>query len=284
MLGSLGNWLTWTTTNPKDEWDTWEVWQRSQPTSHYEKSDIYSYYLTVSPQFKVPKFSASVSPKSTYYVYCFGDFAALLVNPSYDLTCVDIANYCLLLLDFYDKCKGISRHITGDPVGISVLREVVKKNSSIPLHAHDFNQYAYDYGIIHAHTVAQYSLSTLLMRMVASYMNTTSSHGNYPAITVARCEKAYKEYAFGDRSRLKFESTPINIPQKIFVEEGRCSSWPRDSATCSRCQICGRVSENLWGAFNSCLDCHMKRICSVCSLPAVVICSDNLPKCKLHQV
>lgn len=280
MLGSFSNWLTWTTTTPKDEWDTWELWQRSQPPIHFEKSDVFQYYISCRPQFRAPKFAANNGPKSIYYIYCFGDFATLLVNPSLG---DDVTSYCTLLLDLYDTCKGISRRITGDPNGISVLREVVRKKSIIPLHAHDFTQYTYDYEIIHAHTVAQYSLSTLLMRMIANYMHNISSHGNYPTITAVKCEKAYHEYSFGDRASVPISTTPISIPTKVIIEEGRGSSWPRDASTCSRCQICNRVSENLWGTFNACLDCHMKRICSSCSLTAVVIGSDNLPKCKLHQ-
>lgn len=282
MLGSFSNWLTWTTTNPKDEWETWELWQRSQSPIHYEKSDVFQYYLSCRPQFRAPKSASNIGPKSIYFIYCFGDFATLLVNPSIDYV-VDVTSYCTLLLDFYDTCKGISRRITGDPNGISVLREVVRKNSTIPLHAHDFNQYIYDYTIIHAHTVAQYSLSTLLMRLVGNYMHNTTSHGNYPAITFSKCEKAYREYSFGDRTCSLSGSIPISIPTKVIIEESRGSSWPRDTATCSRCQICNRVSENLWGTFNVCLDCYMKRICSKCSLTATVIGSDNLPKCALHQ-
>lgn len=287
MLGSFSNWLTWTTTNPKDEWDTWELWQRAQPPMHFEKSDIFQYYLTCRPQFRPPESFINNNAGNTYYVYCFGDFTNLMSNPVsgniQNNSLNDVANYLLLLLDFYDTCKGISRRLTGDPAGISVLREVIKKNSLIPLHAHDFNQYTYDYSIIHAHTVAQYSLSTLLMRIVGNYMHQMASHGNYPGVILSKCERAYKEYRFGERNNSLLTSTPINIPAKVIIEEGRGSSWPRDTATCSRCSACNRVSENLWGMFNVCLDCHMKRICSKCSKPATIIGADNFPKCDVHQ-
>ena len=286
MLGSL-SWL-WTNTKPKDEWGTWELWQRSQPITHYEKSDIFQYYLTCRPQFRAPQFASNTGPRSTYYIYCFGEFAALLVNPS---SADSISDYCSLLLDFYDICKGTTRRITGDPAAISVLREVVRRKSPVPLHVHDFTQYNYDYTVIHAHTVVQYSLSTLIMRFVGNYMHQISSRGNYPPILPSKCEKAYNNFAFG-RHEIIDHTLPINVPsnpisislpKKVIIEEGRGSSWPRDSATCSRCQICNRVSENLWGTFNACLDCHMKRICSECSVTAVVIGSDNLPKCSIHQ-
>lgn len=284
MLGSLGNWL-WTSTPIKDEWDTWELWQRSQPLSHYEKSDIYQYYLTSHPSFKSSQLSCCTGSHGIYYIYCFGEFATLIVNPS---STNDISCYCSLLLDFYDTCKGITRRITGDPTSISVLREVVRRKSPIPLHAHDFTQYSYDYTVIHGHTVAQYSLSTLIMRFVSNFMHQISPHGNYPNILLTKCEKAYNNSVFGPIQKIlisscKKSTAPITIPTKVIIEEGRCSSWPRDSSTCSRCQICNRVSENLWGNFNSCLDCHMKRICSECGKPAVIISSDNLPKCDIHE-
>ena len=287
MFGSL-SWL-WSKTNIKDEWDTWEIWQSSQPFTHYSKSDVYQYYLLSHPQFQPPQFSATTGPKSIYYIYCFGEFAALLINPSCNpnhlyTTINNIYDYCNLLLDFYDTCKGTTRRITGDPPSISVLREVLRIKSTVPLHAHDFHQYNYDYTILHGHTVAQYSLSTLIMRFIGNYMHQISPHGNYPFISSAKCEKAYRNSSFGNTSKEVIVKTqPINIPKKSIIEEGRSYSWPRDSITCSRCQICNRVSENLWGDFNSCLDCHMKRICSKCSIPAVVIGSDNLPKCSLHQ-
>ena len=267
MLSSFSNWLTWTS-KPKHEWDTWEVWQRSQPPSHYEKSDIFQYYLSFRPQFRASK------NYDVYYTYCFGDFATFIFNPSLG---DNVPDFCTLLLDFYDTCKGVSRRITGDPSGISTLREVVKKGSVIPLHAHDFNQYIYDYTLIHAHTVAQYSLSTLLMRLVANFMHNVSSYGDYPEIAIVECQKAYDNYCFGGRSRVSLTTAHINI------NEPKSSSFPFDTSICSRCHVCNRVSENLWGTFNACLDCHTKRICSECSLTAVVISSDNLPKCSLHQ-
>lgn len=314
MLRTLGDWLTWTTTNttPRDEWVTWEEWQRKQPPAHFEKSDIFQYYMSYRPQFTPPQYAVNTGYQSEYYNYCFGDFAAIIVNPTGG---GNIISYLTLLLDVYDICKGMSRRLTGDPTGIALLRQVVNKRSIVPLQSHNFDQYEYDYSVIHAHTVAQYSLSTLLMRLVSHYMSQTCTRGNYSSITVRVCQLASCRSVFGEPKRkfftnqpvihrrtdnIKIDDTspvpptaqvitkPITIQQKVTSEDPTKEqphgySWPRDHATCVRCRICNRICENLWGAFNACLDCHLKRICSICSGTALVMGTDNLPKCMKHH-
>lgn len=313
MLTSLTNWLSWTTTQPvhtdqnttsrpENEWMAWEVWQRSQPPSHFEKSEMFQYYLSCRPQFSHVKNSILLYENYIYQSYCFGDFSAIFVNPAnVNISTVEAVRYCNFLLDFYDICKGITRRLTGDPSGIAVLREVVNKNTIIPLFKHDFNQYKYDYTILHAHTVCQYSLSTLLMRLLCNFLSRFTFEINFEEISMDRCKSAYENYNFGHpfvrnieqilkndklvaTNKLKFSqcSIPMGIPQKILLEEEKCSSWPRN-LTCSRCSKCNRVSENLWGIFHCCIDCHMKRICSKCGITATVIGSDKLPKCESHK-
>lgn len=280
MLGSLSNWLTWTTSTPKDEWTTWEEWQRTQPPSHFEKSDIFQYYLLYKPNFEPPENTVNKGHYSRYFNYCFGDFTILLVNPDSNRDSVEYLN---LLLDVYDICKGFSRHITGDPTGIALVREAVSKRSFTVLETHDFNQYAYDYSIIHAHTVAQYSLSTLLMRFIGHYMNFVCNKTYFYPVMATTCQKAYNSYVFGHSSRQHppITSDPINIRQNT-SDTLKGLSWPRDQTGFFRCKICNRVSEKLWGSFNACLDCHVKRICSQCGAQAIVIGRDKFPKCKTH--
>lgn len=291
MLGTLSSWLTRTTIS-EDEWAAWEEWQQKQPPLHYEKSDIFQYYLSYRPNFQPPQNSVSVGCSSEYYNYCFGEFAVIMAQPNGG---GDIVGYITLLLDVYDMCKGTSRRITGDPVGIVLLRAVVNKRSLIPLQTHNFSQYNYDYGRIHAHTVVQYSLSTLMMRFVSNYMHHICARGRFYAISPYICQKAYNEHIFGDPKRnTNLESNPIDIPKitagspgqgprKFYIEETKGNSWPRDHATCLRCKMCNRVAENIWGKFAACLDCHLKRICSECSAAGVIIAADKLPKCYLHS-
>lgn len=270
-----------TNTNPHDEWTTWIEWQKRQPFVHYEKSEIFQYYLSYKPQFQPPRDSCITDGNNRFYTYCFGDFACLLVKPPGGS---NVSEYFELLLDVYDTCKGPSRRITGDPIGISLVREVVRRRTLIPIQEHDFRQYNYDYSIIHAHTVAQFSLSTLLMRFVSHYMSHVTTRGSFFAISISACQKSMNNSFFGEPKVLCISSPPLDIPGRLGQDQkSQALSWPRDNSTCIRCKTCSRVTENVWGKFQTCLDCHLKRICSECALPAIIIGTDSLPKCHYHQ-
>ena len=290
MFKIITNWVTWSSPNVQEEWITWEEWQKSQVLSHYEKSELFIYYISCRPNFRAPKHSCVEGSDNRYYVYCFGDFAIFLVN---HLGGCKIMDYISSLLDLYDVCKGMSRRLTGDPTGIMILREVMAKNNLEPLQNHDFSIYNYNYGKIHAHTVVQYSLSTLIMKFIGNYMSHLSAHDKYPQIQISVCQQAYKNKIFGEPHKtitpiVSSKAPSINIQAKTIHtfdknEEPRCSSWPREPCILLRCKSCNRVTDNVWGNFTSCLDCHVKRICSMCGAQAVIIGTDELPKCYLHQ-
>jgi hypothetical protein len=285
MLKTLTDLIQWTNSTQVNEWDTWIEWQKNQPISHYEKSEIFQYYLSYHPNFQPPRYSCIAGNNNRLYVYCFGDFATLIVNPQGG---GNVVEYFEVLLKIYDNCKGTSRRFTGDPVGISLLRNVVQTRSLFHVQNHDFAQYNYDYGVIHGHTVAQYSLSTLLLRFVSHYMSHVTVKGNYFAISINACQKAYTKCIFGEpRTATHTNSKAMDIPSRstpiTSIQDLRPLSWPRDNVTCIRCKTCTRVTENIWGKFEACLDCHLKRICSECGLPAVIIGVDSFPKCSHHQ-
>lgn len=292
----LSDWktlITWSTTSIQDDWNTWEEWQRSQPPIHYEKSDIFQYYLSCRPSFQPPYQSVSLGQNSKYYIYCFGDFATVMVNPDTR----NVFEYFKLLLDIYDVCKGYSRRITGDPTGIAILRDTIKRRKLDGLESHDFKQYEYSYTSIHAHTVAQYSLSTLIMRLIENYMSYLNFCRHYIAISTPLCKKSYEGCVFGapfvqptmrsiSEGILGLNMTSDKIPierKRSKSNEFKGLSLPRDSAMCVRCQTCSRITERPWGVHKVCLDCHIKRICSKCGKPAAVIGVDNFPKCQKHQ-
>lgn len=284
MLKTLTDWITWTNTTIQEEWNTWEEWQRHQQPSHYEKSEIFQYYLTMRTNFQPPTDSCITAYNSKYYIYCFGDFAALLVNPHGG---GNILDYITLLIDMYDVCKGVSRRLKGDPTCITVLREIITRRTLDPLQKLHLDQYAYPYNTIHAHTVAEYSLSTLIMRLISHYISKTSTRGYYPNILSSLCQTAYTSCNFGAPVIISTPkgSAAISIiqPQKTKSDDIRGCSWPQDKSKYFRCKICTRMTENLWGNFNACVDCHLKRICSVCGSQAVIISNDGLPKCAFHQ-
>lgn len=276
MFKRLTSLITWSKSTVKDEWETWIAWQRQQSPSHYEKSDIFQYYLSNRPIFSPPKGTCHTNK---YFFYCFGDFAALIVNPTGG---DNITEYLILLLDIYDVCKGMSRRfLTGDPVFVSLVREAVRTGNITPLQKFDFYQFEYPYWLLHAHTVAQNSLSTLLARLLSHYLSNVDFKRSYPEIESVHCQRPFQDSLFG--APVLQLSSPVAIPGKARLGDVKCSSWPGDNSTVPRCSKCKRITENVWGDFKACLDCHTKRICSVCGEKAIIITSDDLPKCNFHK-
>jgi hypothetical protein len=291
------SWL-WNNSKSEDEWVIWEEWQRAQPPVHYEKSAIYEYFIAYDPQFIPPANNYGAGANSNYYWYCFGQFTPFIATPYNGGG--DLVGYVYVLLNLYDVCKGVSRRITGDPVGISLLRKVAKNRTLSFLHEHDFSQYDYDYTRLHAHTVVQYSLSTLIMRFVANYIAALACNKIVFPIQSNKCKQAYNGYIFGDHRKVS-DSTTVNMNKNFPIKndaitiqnnnnnnkpnhsEHRNFSWPNDKTNLSKCSVCKRVCENLWGKFNICLDCHVTRVCSRCGGHAIIIAPDGLPKCVLHQ-
>lgn len=275
MLRTLSEW--WGQGN---EWQTWLTWQGNQLQSHYERSEIYDYYLSVYPSFRAPGDAVVYGTANEFYTYCFGNFAGFLVLPRQS---ANIIEYILLLLNLYDTCKGMTRKFT-DPAGIALLRQVILRKNTDLLTRHDFRLYEYSYEYIHAHTVVQYSLSTLIMRFISNYMSYICPSPKFPLIRFELCQQAYNEKRFG---LIYSKSLPIDIvpiPMNLSGQQSKGTSWPLDKSLLNRCSKCHRLTEHLWGSFHSCLDCHAKRICSMCGHPAILIASDDLPKCVIHQL
>lgn len=294
MLSTLSNWFS--KSNISDEYHVWLSWQKNQPISHYSNCYIIDYYLDQRPLARYPVNPSNVN---IYYKYCFGKFAPFIADQKND---INFSSYCSLLLDIYDVCKGTTRRITGDPAGIKVLREVISRNRLTPLYSHNFEQYNFNCSLIHAHTVCQYSLSTLIMRLISNYLSSIPLNNDkkYAMISISDCKKAFDSCNFGKTFEPKnvicqtntknnainiSKSTPLNYrdDNSDIDNDIKCASWPRNHHLCLRCKNCKRVTENLWGKFDSCIDCHMKRICSICSIKAVVVHENGLPKCSRHQ-
>jgi len=303
---TVSDWISWYHSPIQDEWATWEDWQFHQLPIHFEKSDIFQYYLTRRPNFIPPINSCLTTCNNQYYIYCFGDFSSLLVSP-HTVTNNLIIDYITILLDVYDVCKGIRRKlkVKGDPVGISLLRTIISTGKSNLLSTYDFSIYSYPYHSIHAHTVAQYSLSTLVMRLLSHYQHQTGPKTQYPHILVSKCKESFDKHLFGVPATTKSGLLPILSSSSIAIpllpsprnsskpDDIKGHSWPREPASFpafpkdqskfSRCKICSRVAENLWGTFDACLDCHTKRICTNCGIAATIITQAGFPKCLLHQ-
>lgn len=282
---------------PDREENTWTVWQDRQTVDHYHKSALFNYYLKYQPLFTVPKYTVIGSISEPYYRYCFGDFTTLMAVARSNTY---IFEYIHLLLDVYDICKGYLRKLSGDPVGISLLRESYKSRSVDKLVTHDFRLYKYNYDKIHAHTISQFSLSTLILVLMSNYLSHLHLNNNIIYICLGDCKTSYTELRFGISRPLNAlrSTSPIDIYVKDNLEIAtignnipRGYSWPGTINTqfspskINSCRICSRYTEKLWGDFNSCLDCHKTKICSICGCENVVainFCTDNYPKCIRH--
>ena len=259
--------------NANQSFEQWEIWQQKQSKAHYIESYL-GIYIPPKPGYK-----------NLYFRYCFGDFENLIYMPE---TCNDL-NYFSLIISTYDKCKGYLRSIKGDASGIYLLRKVVMNKNCDDLYNHDFNIYNYNYSRIHAHTVAQFSLSTLLMLFVSNYMHFKSYNSDhFPHIDVELCKNAYNTKVFGDityvnPSKSVIRGTPVAIKKSEGVTRN-CNSWPGPIHNLpKKCLECGRQSENFWGQNKHCLDCHLYKVCLICGGQLFTIGKDNYPRCIVHQ-
>lgn len=272
--------LNWVTNYFKSELDLasenfkiWEEWQKNQLPSHYIDSQLHTY---IPPK---------KGYRNMYIKYCFGLFEQLIYLPENS----EPINYFKLLITFYDKCKGYVRTFKGDPEGISLIRSIIKNEKLDELYNHNFNIYAYNYTAIHAHTVAYFSLSTLILFFISNYMHHKSYNSDiFPFINQDLCKTPYNNKIYGDISYVKTRPTSsIIIKDKTETSNIRpCNSWPsivNNVNTPLKCVNCQRTSENYWGKHKLCLDCHLYKVCLICGGDYFCIASDNYPRCLLHQ-
>jgi hypothetical protein len=254
----------------------WEEWQKTALLpSHYIDHYLYK-YIPTKPGYK-----------NMYIKYCFGCFENLIYLPEN----YHINKYLILLIDIYDKNKGYIRSLKGDPVGISLVRKAIKTNNMDELYLHDFKMYAYDYSTIHAHTVAYFSLSTLLLFLISNYLHYNSYQSEaFPHIDQELCKTAYFAKSFGDITYINPINKSLSIDIKQVKNTDKISnktfnSWPSitTASVPNKCEHCERTTENHWGKFKSCLDCHLYVICNICGGEKYSIGADNMPKCILHK-
>lgn len=142
----------------RDTWNSWYEWQKKQKPIHYQRSDVFRRYAN---QYYIPneKYNEQV-------VYVLGDFRYFI---TFDFISNDNVywDYIKVLIDLYDCCKGLRRSILGDPPFIHKLKEGYENRDLNPFLLYGFRECDYDYEKIHVHTVAYFSLSTLIMRLAS---------------------------------------------------------------------------------------------------------------------
>lgn len=251
MLQWLGSYFT-------SDYEVWLKWQDKQNKSHYVESTC-----TIQPKVN----------HNLYLKYCFGDFENLIFTPE---QCSEM-QYFTLLINTYDQCKGYLRNIKGESAGIALIRNAIKDNNFKELYQYPFT--TYPYYELHAHTVAYFSLSTLLLFLASNYSHYKNQ--NCPHINMELCKKAYQSKKFGEIANPILKSSQIAITQPK-QEIRQCHSWPTHELSL-KCAHCNRVAERLWGTLQHCLDCHLYKVCVVCGGELFSIGPDNYPRCILHQ-
>ncbi|HSW76425.1 MAG TPA: hypothetical protein VLG50_05245 [Candidatus Saccharimonadales bacterium] len=281
MLSWIGNYFNTEVVIAQQNFKMWQEWQNKQDSQHYLTS-ISSLYI-----------NQKANRKNIYHCYCFGDFENLIYTPE---QCNEI-DYISMLIHVYDNSKGYLRSVKGDIVGIKMLRTILVDQNMDPLYHFDFAPYMYPYDQIHAHTVAYFSLSTIILFLVSNYMHIKSYNADqFPSININLCKNAFTTKVFGD---ISYTVSRNNIPivQKqsanIDIESVKnkdavrvCHSWPgaNHAAPINRCTNCKAVCENYWGTHKHCLNCHLYKVCFICGSDAVFSVSnrDNFLRCRLH--
>jgi len=253
MLSFFQN-FTWSS---ECDWEGMKKWQNTQQSLHFEKSSILQYYILTHPDFST---ACSDAPLK----YCFGDFASLITNYQH----LPLIKKLELLVDIYDTCKGYRRRCVGDPYHISNIRSAVENRSLLNIKI--YSDCLYNYDIIHAHTLACYSLSTLLIRL--AYHILSHSITKFPMINRLKCQKSYNSMIFITNETMPHISTlKLVTPTEI-----------KNLPAFVGCKICGEEPNKIYGEISVCQKCYKNLICSVCSRPTDTIGNDNLPKCYYH--
>lgn len=264
--------------DPTSEWDTWATWQAQRDDAHFAAFAAYSTFFRAQPDSFFPPTCVTSGPDAKYYWYALGVFAPLVVADA--LTPAQTMSLATSLLTTYDSNKGYTRLLRGDPPAIAHVRSCVNQQNLALLRSYDYTPYAYDVSELHAHTVAQFSLSSLLLRLLAHALHRSGSTA--PRITVECCKAAYDRKTFckslANVSVASFWDPHADRP---FMYGGGCSRWAV-SAKYS-CSLCRRLSETLWGHYHLCLDCYKTKACYVCGDSRVASTNeDGFPRCQEH--
>lgn len=285
MINSVLNAVGWQ--NPQDyrTWDLWMKWQKTQPIQHYKHSMVFEYYMKNSKSnifFEEVEHSfvseKALTATENYYKYCFGEFYTFLMPIQKDIPLFDALK---TLVNIYDVCKGYSRVLFGDTDSIIFLKKVISLKDVSMIKNHDFSDSLYDYDLVHAHTVAHFSLSTLIMLIASNYVGRITNHKNHKIVNFERCKQAFERHVFGiPEDVCEIKSEPIDIVP-FYRFHITSNSWPITKQI--KCIKCARLTEGTWGKFGYCLDCHLKKACSSCGADAQGKSeNDDMPKCGFH--
>lgn len=279
-FSSIKSYLT-----PSEE--DWESWQRSQGPEHYQKSKIWDYFIAFYPKTKPPEVAMGpLDPQYECFHYCFGEFTPLIVRGQLKPSPIP---YFRILLDVYSCNKGYVRTIKGEPEFIVLLRRAVMNNDLSELANFQYSSVSYKYDKIHAHTVAEYSLSRLLALLTENAL-VYQGYNTLRPISVKVCHEAWSIGLYSKKSspsllikqagrQIKKQSSAMTWDQNN--SDFLPSSWPEYCGTLQKCSKCGSVCTKTH-VFGECKECHITSVCSICGGIGADIGRDGLPKCATH--
>lgn len=184
-------------------WNSWYEWQKTQPTIHFQRSEIFRKYANYND---IPPINFTDD-----YIYVLGDFR-------YFITFEYIRNESIfwefieILINLYDTCKGIRRSILGDSSFIIMLKNSFKSKNCKDIYNYDYKECDYDYQKIHVHTVAHFSLSTLIMRFVSQLLcMKLGMNSKYPTMNNLSFVDFYKKDCYKYLKKTHAETSMINV-------------------------------------------------------------------------
>lgn len=224
-------------------------WQKKQPPSHYEFCSMWNdYYKAMSGKVYIPTdVNVCRESSSIYFVYCFGDYAPLIINQPLK----DPTNYYMTLIDLYEYNKGIVRkYFKGEPSNIILLRKAVKEKNYDILKDIDFESDKYDYTRMHAHTIVQNSLSRFISCLIGNTLYWSQNYNKF-WFDAMMCKRAYEEETIVER--IKSNVTSVKKTESIDIRRNKSGgdlilprSWPsfnNDDAKCDKCKKTVHVLE-----------------------------------------
>lgn len=243
----------------KITWQSWLEWQKKQNRVHFERSDVFKKYASDKSN-EIPihlKFRDDIT-------YVLGDFKYFI--PFDHIRNDNIFwDHIQVLINLYDCCKGVRRSIFGDSPFIIILRSCNNNKDISQLLKYNYDECRYDFETLHTHTVAYFSLSTLIMRITCHllYLKYGSDTPLFPKINDLCFSDMYKQDCYGynkenpinihsfphlkssDSSKYLQRSNPMDIP-KTYKSANYVRSEPRFSLPNSynECPGCKKPTSN----------------------------------------
>lgn len=229
-----------------------------------EQSEIHYQHCTILDNINIPIYYIN-DENYQYFCYCFGDFTPLISN--HILSQQELLSLSQFLLNLYDQHKGYDRRLRkGDSSDIQILRKFAQGEGFPVLEKINFIKYHYPYYKIHAHSIAQYSLSVLILRIMEH--NLSYHYQHLKIIDFNQCYNSYQNATF---NVLKEENINMTI-----------GSWS-SGMYLYICSNCKSHNEKLWGKFKVCLDCYIHRLCRTCGAKIQDLSMQHVPYCALHK-